>query len=100
MAYILNAVPSESDWNRELIDGFVQGFADFLLFLQHLQGMDEVKRQAVEHQVWESEWETAFNILLRLKDAISMIIGWAETNVSFPEVIKNLKIIGFSGRSS
>uniref|UniRef100_A0A1I7TK99 E3 ubiquitin-protein ligase n=1 Tax=Caenorhabditis tropicalis TaxID=1561998 RepID=A0A1I7TK99_9PELO len=80
MAYILNAVPAESDWTRELIDGFLKGFADFLMFIKHLQGMDEVKRQAVEHQVWESEWETAFNILLRLKDAISLVISWAETN--------------------
>ncbi|KAF1770368.1 hypothetical protein GCK72_002186 [Caenorhabditis remanei] len=80
MAYILNAVPSETDWTRELIDGFVSGFADFLVFVQRLQGMDEVKRQAVEHQVWESEWETAFNILLRLKDAITLAISWAETN--------------------
>ncbi|EGT32553.1 hypothetical protein CAEBREN_21443 [Caenorhabditis brenneri] len=80
LAYILNAVPTESDWTPELIDGFIRGFSDFLVFLQYLQGMDEVKRQAVEHQVWESEWETAFNILLRLKDAISLIIAWAETN--------------------
>lgn len=80
MAYIMNSIPCESDWTPELIEGFVQGFSEFLIFLQHLQGMDEVKRQAVEHQVWESEWETAFNILLRLKEAISLIITWAETN--------------------
>ncbi|ULU11742.1 hypothetical protein L3Y34_015265 [Caenorhabditis briggsae] len=80
LAYILNAIPSDADWTRELIEGFVKGFTDFLVFLQHLQGMDEVKRQAVEHQVWESEWETAFNILLRLKDAIALVISWAESN--------------------
>ncbi|KAF1756488.1 hypothetical protein GCK72_012941 [Caenorhabditis remanei] len=78
--YILNSVPSETDWTRELIDGFVSGFADFLVFFQRLQGMDEVKLQAVEHQNWESEWETAFHILIRLKNAISLSVSWAETN--------------------
>ncbi|CAI2303389.1 unnamed protein product [Caenorhabditis sp. 36 PRJEB53466] len=80
LAYILNAVPSESDWTPDLIENFTKGFSEFLIFVQHLQGMDEVKRQAVEHQVWESEWETAFNILLRMKDAISLTITWSETN--------------------
>uniref|UniRef100_A0A8R1I2W7 E3 ubiquitin-protein ligase n=1 Tax=Caenorhabditis japonica TaxID=281687 RepID=A0A8R1I2W7_CAEJA len=80
MAYILNAVPTESDWSPQLVESFTKGFGEFLNFVQHLQGMDEVKRQATEHQVWESEWETAFNILLRLKDAISLVISWAETN--------------------
>ncbi|RCN38051.1 hypothetical protein ANCCAN_16040 [Ancylostoma caninum] len=39
--------------------------------------MDEVKRQSVEHQVWELEWETAFNIQLRIQDILGYVIAWA-----------------------
>ncbi|KAK6024217.1 ATP-dependent Clp protease adaptor protein ClpS, partial [Ostertagia ostertagi] len=42
-----------------------------------LEGMDEVKRLSVEHQVWELEWETAFNIQLRIQDSLGYVIAWA-----------------------
>lgn len=43
--------------------------------------MDEVKRQSGEHQAWEREWETAFNIHLRLQSAITMVIAWITSHV-------------------
>lgn len=50
------------------------------------QGMDEVKRLSVEHQVWELEWETAFNIQLRIQDSLGYVIAWAGSDVSVPSV--------------
>lgn len=52
-----------------------------ILLFQKLQGMDEVKRQSVEHQVWELEWETAFNIQLRIQDILGYVIAWAAADV-------------------
>jgi E3 ubiquitin-protein ligase UBR2 len=46
-----------------------------------IQGMDDVQRQSGEHQVWESEWETAFNIQLRVQNIITLIVAWASTDV-------------------
>ncbi|CAB3407459.1 unnamed protein product [Caenorhabditis bovis] len=81
MAFLLNSVPGEADWSEQLKEKFVRGCGAFIEIAHFMQGMDEVKRQSVEHQVWESEWETAFNILLRIKDAITLIVAWAGTNM-------------------
>ena len=50
--------------------------------------MDEVKRQAQEHQMWELEWETAFNIQLRIKETISFMLAWAASDVSSAMIIE------------
>lgn len=44
--------------------------------------MDDVRRQSGEHQVWESEWETAFNIQLRIQNIITLVLAWAATDVT------------------
>lgn len=45
------------------------------------QGMDEVVRQVGQHQEWEPEWETAFNIQIRLAPVLSLIQRWTATDV-------------------
>ena len=45
------------------------------------QGMDEMKRLSGDHQVWDPEWETAFNIQLRMQEILGMIIAWASSDV-------------------
>lgn len=44
--------------------------------------MNEVHRQTAEHQVWEQEWETAFNIQIKLQHVLTLIICWANSDVS------------------
>lgn len=44
--------------------------------------MNEVRRQTTEHQVWEQEWETAFNIQIKLQHVLTLIICWANSDVS------------------
>lgn len=74
--YLLTVVPSETEWTLLLQNKFYNGCMVFIRFLSYLQGMDEVKRQSGEHQTWELEWETAFNIHLRLQSTITMVIAW------------------------
>ncbi|KAK5981388.1 E3 ubiquitin-protein ligase [Trichostrongylus colubriformis] len=77
LAYILTCVPSKADWNEQLRERFLEGCQSLIQFLHRMQGMDEVKRLSVEHQVWELEWETAFNIQLRIQDSLGFVIAWA-----------------------
>lgn len=46
--------------------------------------MDEVKRQAQEHQVWEMEWESAFNIQIRIQEVLTLTQLWAYSDVCYP----------------
>ncbi|CAD6191000.1 unnamed protein product [Caenorhabditis auriculariae] len=78
--YMLNSLPTPSEWSDDLRKNFLQSFDRLTEFLDRIEGMDEVKRQSVEHQVWDSEWETAFNIQIRIKDVISMMVAWANSD--------------------
>uniref|UniRef100_A0A183C9E3 E3 ubiquitin-protein ligase n=1 Tax=Globodera pallida TaxID=36090 RepID=A0A183C9E3_GLOPA len=81
MGYLLTQVPRDgSEWTASLREGFVHGAHTFLRFLNCMQAMDEVKRQSTEHQLMESEWETAFNIFLRLQEPLSLLLAWARTD--------------------
>ncbi|KAL3116459.1 hypothetical protein niasHT_006906 [Heterodera trifolii] len=81
IGYLLTQVPKDgSEWNDALRDGFIQGGHTLLRFLSSMQSMDEVKRQSTEHQLLESEWETAFNIFLRLQEPLSLLLAWARTD--------------------
>ncbi|PAV65136.1 hypothetical protein WR25_18491 [Diploscapter pachys] len=79
-SYMLNQIPTDKDWTPQLRDAFLKGVQHFIDFLHRMQGMDEVKRQAQEHQMWELEWETAFNIQLRIKETISFMLAWAASD--------------------
>lgn len=61
----------------QIVDVFV-----LLLMYKNYQGMNEVRRQTAEHQVWEQEWETAFNIQIKLQHVLTLIICWANSDVS------------------
>ncbi|VDL78322.1 unnamed protein product [Nippostrongylus brasiliensis] len=78
--YILTCVPSSSDWSDQLRERFLEGCQALIQFLHRMQGMDEVKRLSVEHQVWELEWETAFNIQLRIQDSLGYFLLQPDTD--------------------
>ena len=48
---------------------------------ERFQGMDAVVRQLEKHIEFEPEWETGFNLQLRLQDIITMFLDWAGTDV-------------------
>lgn len=43
--------------------------------------MDSVKRFTSQHIEFEAEWETAFNIQLKIHDCISLMISWCRTDI-------------------
>jgi len=47
-----------------------------------LQGMDGVTRQASQHVEYEPEWESAFNLQLKLSDILTIVQDWCATDVS------------------
>lgn len=82
LGYLLSVTPKRHDWNSELRRSFLIGATEFLRFLRDFQHMDEVKRQFTDHQLNESEWETAFHIFIRIEEPIFMMSQWALTDVS------------------
>lgn len=76
-------MPKPDDWSDQLRTNFLNGISRLLEFLMKIQGMDEIKRHYIEHQLMESEWETAFNIFIRMAETLSMIISWTNIDVWF-----------------
>ncbi|KAK0428625.1 hypothetical protein QR680_010912 [Steinernema hermaphroditum] len=88
--YLLTCVPKKNEWTDALRKGFVSGVTLFVDFLAMMQGMDEVRRQSVEHQLFESEWETGFNIQIRVQEATSLILAWACADAAVHRTVFNL----------
>ncbi|KAF8367324.1 ubr-1 [Pristionchus pacificus] len=78
--YLLTQKPTAEEWNDQLRTSFLAGFDELIKLLDLMQGMDEVKRQEGEHQQWEMEWETAFNMQLRLQEMITLMVSWANSD--------------------
>ncbi len=47
-----------------------------------MQGMDAVTRQVGQHMEYEPEWETAFNLHIKLSSSITSMIKWCGTDRS------------------
>uniref|UniRef100_A0A1I7YCP8 E3 ubiquitin-protein ligase n=1 Tax=Steinernema glaseri TaxID=37863 RepID=A0A1I7YCP8_9BILA len=88
--YLLTCVPKPNEWTDALRKGFITGVTMFVDFLAMMQGMDEVRRQSVEHQLFESEWETGFNIQIRVQEATSLILAWAAVDPEVHRAVFNL----------
>lgn len=76
--YLLSTVPEK--WTEELRKGFFQGLCLFLRLLCLMQGMDAVTRQVGQHMEYEPEWETAFNLHIKLSPVITLMIKWCGTD--------------------
>ncbi|VBB31014.1 unnamed protein product [Acanthocheilonema viteae] len=87
--YLLSVVPAKQDWTSALRENFLSGCSSLIRFLSFMQGMNEVRRQTAEHQVWEQEWETAFNIQIKLQHVLTLIICWANSD----EIVHNRLMI-------
>lgn len=74
LRYLLSAKPT--NWTDELRRGFLQGISLLLALLCSMQGMDAVLRQVGQHIEYEPEWESAFNLHLKLFPVISLALEW------------------------
>ena len=52
----------------------------FILFCT--QGMDTVIRQVGQHIEFEPEWETAFNLQIKLGPCLTLLLEWCASDVS------------------
>jgi hypothetical protein len=50
--------------------------------------MDKVTRQAEQHVEFDPEWETAFNLVIKIQSIISSILDWCSHDVRINESIE------------
>lgn len=72
--YLLGCVPET--WNSELRVSFCHAVSLVLTILNYMQNMDTVTRQVGQHMEYEPEWETAFNLHIKLRPLITKILSW------------------------
>ncbi|XP_050524886.1 E3 ubiquitin-protein ligase UBR2 [Daktulosphaira vitifoliae] len=72
--YLLGFVPDK--WNPELRVSFCHAVSLVLKILNYMQNMDTVTRQVGQHMEYEPEWETAFNLHIKLRPLITKILLW------------------------
>lgn len=79
--YLLGCVPDT--WNPELRVSFCHAVSLVLKILNYMQNMDTVIRQVGQHMEYEPEWETAFNLHIKLRPLITKILLWcgSDSNV-------------------
>uniref|UniRef100_A0A7E4W1J9 E3 ubiquitin-protein ligase n=1 Tax=Panagrellus redivivus TaxID=6233 RepID=A0A7E4W1J9_PANRE len=69
-----------TSWTPGLQDNFVKAADAYLSFVTVMQGMDSIKRQLDQHQLIESEWETAFTLQVTMQETTAMLLAWARTD--------------------
>jgi E3 ubiquitin-protein ligase UBR2 len=78
LKYLLSSKPVE--WTDALRKGFLQGISLLLNLLTLMQGMDLVTRQVGQHMEYEPEWETAFDLHIKLAPVITLALEWCGTD--------------------
>ena len=78
LKYCLTATPDI--WDDQLRKSFINGFKSFVEFIKFMHGMDALKRQTQQHIEFEPEWETSFNLLIKLQKSISALIDWCSSD--------------------
>lgn len=74
LRYILSFKPTT--WTDDLREGFIEGCKVLLRVLNAMQGMEAITRQTGNHMDYEPEWECAFNVHIKLANAITLILDW------------------------
>ncbi|XP_041969901.1 E3 ubiquitin-protein ligase UBR1 isoform X2 [Aricia agestis] len=72
--YLLASVPTTFD--DDLRKGFLHGLSLLLKLMLMMQGMDSVVRQVGQHMEYEPEWESAFNLHVKLAHSITLALEW------------------------
>ncbi|XP_060531062.1 E3 ubiquitin-protein ligase UBR2 [Cylas formicarius] len=78
LKYLLTYPPER--WTDNLRRSFLHGFSVLLTLLVKMQGMDAVTRQVGQHMEYEPEWESGFNLHIKLAYCISQVIEWCGTD--------------------
>ncbi|CAF1066177.1 unnamed protein product, partial [Didymodactylos carnosus] len=78
LKYLLGIVPTQ--YTQGLREHFLNGFRSFLQLLSYMHGMDKVVRQVGQHIEFEPEWETGFNIFIKIQLIIQSILDWCSND--------------------
>ncbi|KAL6265276.1 hypothetical protein P5V15_002056 [Pogonomyrmex californicus] len=78
LRYLLSAKPDE--WTDDLRRGFLQGISLLYTLLSSMQFMDAVQRQVGQHMEYEPEWESAFNLHIKLSPVITLALEWCSSD--------------------
>ncbi|XP_071525838.1 LOW QUALITY PROTEIN: E3 ubiquitin-protein ligase UBR2 [Panulirus ornatus] len=78
LKYLLGVKPEI--WTDDLRRGFLHGYSLLLRLLGMMQGMDPMVRQVGTHMEYEPEWESAFNLHIKLAAVIPLVIEWAASD--------------------
>lgn len=76
--YLLHTKPLV--WTDDLRKGFLHGMQVLIKLLKVMQGMDAVHRQTGSHIDYEPEWESAFNLHIKLAFVITLVLDWCSTD--------------------
>lgn len=74
LKYLLSAKPDV--WDTTMRRNFHHGFTQLLKLLYWMQGMDATVRQVGQHMEFEPDWESAFNLYIKLSPVISLVLEW------------------------
>ncbi|XP_074111177.1 ubr1 ubiquitin ligase [Cotesia typhae] len=93
LLYLLSSKPDT--WTDELRKGFIHGVSFLLKLLWSMQLMNPVLRQVSQHMEYEPEWESAFNLQVKLSPVISLTLDWCGSDRTvlikiFRQVLKKL----------
>ncbi|KYQ49453.1 E3 ubiquitin-protein ligase UBR2 [Trachymyrmex zeteki] len=93
LRYLLSAKPEE--WTDDLRRGFLQGLSLLYNLFSNMQCMDAVLRQVGQHMEYEPEWESAFNLHIKLSPVITLALEWCSSDrivliKSFASILKKL----------
>ncbi|XP_055331894.1 E3 ubiquitin-protein ligase UBR2-like isoform X2 [Paramacrobiotus metropolitanus] len=78
--YLLNTVPTPDLWTPGLRKGFIGAFEQFLQIMIMMEGMDFHTRRTQSHIEYETDWEPAFNVQLRMGPLIDMLQSWCASD--------------------
>ncbi|XP_017779265.1 PREDICTED: E3 ubiquitin-protein ligase UBR2 isoform X2 [Nicrophorus vespilloides] len=78
LRYLLSSIPDK--WTDDMRRSFLQGLSILLNLITMMQGMDPVTRQIGQHMEYEPEWESPFNLHIKLAYCISLVLKWCGTD--------------------
>lgn len=78
LKYLLSFKPDT--WTDDLRKNFLHGVQILMKLLREMQGMDSVFRQTGQHMEYEPEWESAFNLHIKLAHVITLVLEWCGTD--------------------
>ncbi|XP_071789755.1 E3 ubiquitin-protein ligase UBR2-like isoform X2 [Asterias amurensis] len=80
LRYILSNKPDE--WSSAVRERVMEGIVHLLDLLSAMHGMDQVVRQVGQHIEIEPEWETAFNLQIKLGPCLTLLLDWCSSDRS------------------